>query len=425
MRDILGLRKARSEAIEKMDAILAAAGENDLTEAEQKSFDDARAEVEALDGRIKRLEEVEALKAKHVVPAADPVKDSEVKHYAAPKAVKEKGTDFARIVRCLAAAKGNVRDAAYVAEQTFGPEGTDIAKALGAATGSAGGFLVPESYSSEIIELLRNRAIVRQAGAMVMPLVNGNLSVPKLTAGSTASYIGENTNISATQPTMGQIRMTARTLAALVPVSNQLIRYSSPQADSVVRDDLVAGMAVTEDAAFLRDQGIGAAPKGIRYWANSGNVFASAGTSAANIETDFKGAINKLESNNVRMIRPVWFLSPRTKNALWVLRDTNGNLVFPEIRDGNLWGYPVFVSNNIPTNLSGTNSEIYLVDMADAVIAEDQSIIIDVSDTAAYHDGSNVIAAFSQDQTVVRAIMRHDFAMRHDFSAAVVTGVAY
>jgi HK97 family phage major capsid protein len=423
MRDINVLRKARSESIEKMDAILTAAGENDLSEAEQKSFDDARAEVDALDLRIKRVEEVEALKAKSAVPAAAPV---EAKAYAAPRAPKEKGTDFARIVRCLAASKGNVRDAAYVAEQTFGPEGADIAKALGAATGSAGGFLVPENYSSEIIELLRNRAIVRQAGAMVMPLVNGNLSIPKLTAGSTASYIGENSNVSTSQPTMGQIRLTARTLAALVPVSNQLIRYSSPQADSVVRDDLVAGMAVTEDAAFLRDQGIGAAPKGIRYWANSGNVFASAGTSAANIETDFKGAINKLESNNVRMIRPVWFLSPRTKNALWTLRDASGNLIFPEIRDGNLWGYPVFVSNSVPSNLgSGSDSEIYLVDMADAVIAEDQGIVIDVSDTAAYHDGSNVIAAFSQDQTVVRAIMRHDFAMRHDYSAAVVTGVGY
>jgi HK97 family phage major capsid protein len=424
MSDILVLRKKRGEVVDRMEGILAVAGDVDLSADEQKSFDDAKAEVEALDARIKRSEEFEAMKAKNLVPAIE--EKATVVIHAEAKAPKAKGTDFARIVRCLAASKGNVRDAAYVAEQTFGTDGADIAKALGAATGSAGGFLVPESYSSEIIELLRNQAIVRRAGAMTMPLVNGNLSVPKLTAGSTASYIGENTNISSSQPTMGQIRMTARTLAALVPISNQLIRFSSPQADSVVRDDLVSGLAVTEDAAFLRDQGLSAAPKGIRYWANSGNVFASAGTTAANIETDFKGAINKLESNNVRMIRPVWFMSPRTKNALWVLRDVSGALIFPELRDGNLWGYPVLVSNNIPTNLgSGSDSEIYFVDMADAVIAEDQSIVIDVSDTAAYHDGSNVIAAFSQDQTVIRAIMRHDFAMRHDYSAAIVTGVGY
>jgi HK97 family phage major capsid protein len=424
MRDILGLRKARGELVDKMEGILAAAGDVDLSPDEQKAFDDAKGEIDVLDGRIKRLEDFEAMKVKNLVPAIE--EKSTVVVHAEVKAPKAKGTDFARIVRCLAASKGNVRDAAHIAETMFGSDDAGIAKAMGAATGSAGGFLVPESYSSEIIELLRNQAIVRRAGAMTMPLINGNLSVPKLTAGSTASYIGENSNISSSQPSMGQIRMTARTLAALVPISNQLIRFSSPQADSVVRDDLVSGLAVTEDAAFLRDQGLGAAPKGIRYWANSANVFATAGTSAANVETDLKGAINKLESNNVRMIRPVWFLSPRTKNALWVLRDANGNLVFPEIRDGNLWGYPVFVSNNVPTNLGGgAESEIYLVDMADAVIAEDQSIVIDVSDTAAYHDGSNVIAAFSQDQTVVRAIMRHDFAMRHDYSAAVVTGVAY
>jgi HK97 family phage major capsid protein len=423
MRDILGLRRARGELVDKMEALIAAAGDADLSVEDKAAFDAAKAEVEALDLRIKRVEELEAMKAKNLTPA---IEEKTIVVHAEAKAPKAKGTDFARIVRCLAMAKGNTREAAHIAETMFGTDDSGIAKAMGAATGSAGGFIVPESYSSEMIELLRNRAIVRQAGAVSMPLINGNLSVPKLTAGTTASYIGENQNMTTGQPTLGQIRMTARTLAALVPISNQLIRYSSPQADGVVRDDLVSGMAVTEDAAFLRDQGLGAAPKGLRYWANTNNVFATAGTSAANIETDFKGAINKLESNNVRMIRPVWFLSPRTKNALWVLRDTNGNLVFPEIRDGNLWGYPVYVSNNIPTNLGGgTESEIYLVDMADAVIAEDQSIVIDVSDTAAYYDGSAVVAAFSQDQTVVRAIMRHDFALRHDYSCAVVTGVAY
>ena len=192
------------------------------------------------------------------------------------------------------------------------------------------------------------------------------------------------------------------------------------------RDDLIASMAVTEDLYFLRGSGGGNAPKGIRYWANSANVAGSAGTTSANMETDFKNLIQALEGNNVRMLKPVWIMSPRTKNALWVARDANGNLVFPEVRDGKLWSYPVFVTNQVPTNLgSGSDSELYFADMSDVVIAENEQIMIDGSDTAAYHDGSNVVAAFSQDQTVIRAIARHDLVVRHDYSVAVRTGVAY
>jgi hypothetical protein len=63
--------------------------------------------------------------------------------------------------------------------------------------------------------------------------------------------------------------------------------------------------------------------------------------------------------------------------------------------------------------------------MADAVIGDATSIIIDTSTEAAYHDGTQVVAAFSQDQTVVRAIVQHDFGMRHDASVAVLTQVTW
>jgi HK97 family phage major capsid protein len=48
--------------------------------------------------------------------------------------------------------------------------------------------------------------------------------VPKITGGSTAGYVGENANITKTQPTTGQITLTFKKLAALVPISNDLLR---------------------------------------------------------------------------------------------------------------------------------------------------------------------------------------------------------
>lgn len=433
--DVAGLRQKRAAKIDSMESILLKA-QNDnreMSEVEATAYDELKAEAEELGRQVTRAEEVTKLKAELLTapvaldaPANSQHANSNVQRRTVepqPKDPQDKGIGFARIVRCLVAAKGSPFVAAQIAERQFGDG--EVAKALAAGDASAGGFIVPTSYSNEIIELLRSRTVMRQAGALVMPM-SGSVDIPKLTAGTTATYIGENSNISKTEPQFGNLKATERKLAAIVPISNDLIRLSNPKADALVRDDLIASMAVTEDLYFLRGSGGGNAPKGIRYWANSANVAGSAGTTSANMETDFKNLIQALEGNNVRMLKPVWIMSPRTKNALWVARDANGNLVFPEVRDGKLWGYPVFVTNQVPTNLgSGSDSELYFADMSDVVIAENEQIMIDVSDTAAYHDGSNVVAAFSQDQTVIRAIARHDLVVRHDYSVAVRTGVAY
>jgi hypothetical protein len=47
------------------------------------------------------------------------------------------------------------------------------------------------------------------------------------------------------------------------------------------------------------------------------------------------------------------------------------------------------------------------------------------SDSAAYYDGSNVVAAYSQDQTVIRVLAEHDFVLRHDTAFAMVESVTW
>ena len=78
------------------------------------------------------------------------------------------------------------------------------------------------------------------------------------------------------------------------------------------------------------------------------------------------------------------------------------------------------------TGLGNDNeSEIYLVDFSQVLIGESQGLLVDSSQEAAYHDGSSVQAAFSLDQTVVRAIAEHDLGMRHDKGVTMLTGVTW
>jgi HK97 family phage major capsid protein len=432
------LQGSRAEKVSAMKAILTKSEEEnrDLLEAEATAFDELKAEVEALTKRIERLLEIDKLKSSNTQPTAhkstveDEFEDTGEKagriEMPAKKIVREKGEAAARMIRCMAASKGDPWRAAQIAEKKFND--LEIAKALAASDAASGGFLVPEQYSSEVIELLRPESVVRRANPMMATLANGSVTLPKITGGATAQFIGENQNAPKTQPSFGQLKLTARKLAALVPISNDLIRYGNPSADSIVRDDLIAAMAVREDAAFLRDSGISGTPVGMRYLAPTENVItANATVNLDNVTVDLGKLSLALKVANVRFRRPAVFMAPRSEQYLMDVRDGNGNYAFrAEMNNGTLRRIPYFVSNQIPTNLgSGDDSEIYLVDMADFVVADALNVVLDTSTEAAYMDGSEMKAAFSLDQTVIRAIHEVDCGARHDASIAVLSGVTW
>ena len=93
---------------------------------------------------------------------------------------------------------------------------------------------------------------------------------------------------------------------------------------------------------------------------------------------------------------------------------------------GTLWGIPYGSTTEIPTNLGGgTESEIMLCDFADILLGESNTLEVMASDVAAYYDGSNVQAAFSLDQTVLRLIAHHDIGVRHEESLSLMENVKW
>jgi HK97 family phage major capsid protein len=361
----------------------------------------------ALGGKFDKL--VEALTHQRT---ADPEKE-------------ERGLKAGRFMRAVCAGKGDPERAAKFAKLTWGDG--DVAKALEASDAAAGGVLVPPGWSSDLIELLRERAVVRRMRPTVIPMPGGSLQFPKLTGGATAGYVGESYNLPVTGQTFGQINLTWKKLACLIPISNDLLRFAAVAADGVVRDDAIAAMAIREDQAFLRSDGSAFAPKGLLYHTPSSNKFnANVTVNLANVTHDLADAILRLRQSNCRFLRPGWIMAPRSELYLMSVRDTNGNFAFrDEMLRGNLWGFPYASTNEVPINLSGTNSEVYLADFADVVLGEANTIMVSASDTAAYYDGSAVQAAFSLDQTVMRLIAHHDLNVRHEGSLCVIEAVTW
>jgi HK97 family phage major capsid protein len=334
----------------------------------------------------------------------------------------------ARFARAIAGSRKEMLPPPQWAQKYFGAD-DPVTKALAAGDASSGGFLIPPSFSSDFIEFLRPRSIIRTLNPIILPMQTGTITIPKLAGGASAAYIGENKAAVLTQQQFGDLTLSRKKLAALVPISNDLLRYASPAADVIVRDDMVSAMAQRQDKAFIRDDGTQYTPKGIRNWIPASNVLtANATESQQNTTNDMSNLVVALKGKNVRMIRPGWMMSVRSEQYLMSKQTATGQYVWrEEMLGGKLNGWPYGVTTQIPENLgAGHETEFYLVDFADFVIGESLQLLVDVSMEAAYEDGNgNVIAAFSRDQTVVRTIQEHDCGMRHDFSAAVLTGVTW
>lgn len=243
-----------------------------LTAEQLIQFADLEAQFNALTDRLARAETAERLAAATAVPlneSAQGITSPPAGRIEGPYSAKPvAGAKMAQMVRLLAAAQGNQHQAAQLAKS--GGYGGDIEMALSTVTPGAGGVLVPENFASEVIEALRPTSIMRSMGVTSLPLNNGNLTMPRITGNTVVTYIGTEQDIPLTGMTFGDTKLSAKKAAALVPVSNDLLRMSgvNQRVDQLVANDLTVSMGLSEDLHFIRSDGDnGLAPKGARYWA--------------------------------------------------------------------------------------------------------------------------------------------------------------
>lgn len=427
MSKVLELRRKRAEINAKIQAIAAIEQADGQLNAEQLAeFDQLSAEFKQLGDQLGRLEQAEQMAAATAAPVAAFSNKAPAAHVKQePK--QYLGAKVSRMVMSIAASKGDLPDAAKFARDEIGDN--DVAMAIETSAGS-GGALVPQNIHDEVIELLRARTVVRRLGAQTVPLPNGNMSLPRLASGATSGYVGEGTDVNGTESEIDDVKLNAKTMITLVPISNQLIGRAGFQVENLVLNDILGAMSVREDKAFLRDDGTSNTPKGFKKTAtDASRTLAWAGTAdLATIDAWLDQLILMLLQSDSLLIRPGWSLSPRSFIKLQGLRDGNGNKAYPEMAQSMLKGYPIVHSTTIPVNLgTGSNeSEIYFADWNDVIIGEMDNMTIDFSKEATYKDGSgNLVSAFARNQSLVRVVAEHDVGFRHVEGLALGTAVTW
>ena len=424
MPTIVDLQARRAEVQQRVAALAALekAG-TELTAEQLAAFEADTAEFDQLSAQITRMQAAERMQAAVAAPVDQPGGRATVP--ATPRTPVAVGSNLACMVMSIAHGGRDNQVAALYAEQMGFPE---VAAALNRSTPSAGGYIVPPGYVNEMIELNRAESVVRSMGVRSVTMPNGQLNMGRQNGAASASYIGESVNITKSEQTFDNLVLSAKKLTSLVPISNDLVRYSDPSALSIVMSDVSAVMGLREDLAFIRDAGTGDLVKGLRYAINAAAIFAANATvNLANITADLGKAINLIARANIKRRNMGWLFHPDVEQYLMDLRDGNGNLAFPEMARGLLRSLPYKTTTQIPVNLgAGSNeTEVYLVEFTECIIGDAATMVLDVSQEASYMDGGTLVSAFSRDETVVRAVSAHDFALRHDRAGSVITGVKW
>ncbi|WOQ12517.1 phage major capsid protein [Aeromonas media] len=427
MKTIETLRRERGEIVAQITAMADIEKQGGALSAEQLSeFTSLESKVAEISAQISRLETAERLAAQQAVPVQASTKGAPAVHVKA-ELKQYPGAGMARLAMAVAAGKGDMQLAEQFAAKEIGDAG--IAMVISTAAGS-GGALIPENLHSEVIELLRPRTIVRKLGARPLPLPNGNLSMPRLSGGATSGYVGEGIDAKATGGSTDDVKLSAKTMITLVPLSNQLIGFAGYNVEQLVLGDMIAAMSVREDKAFLRDDGSNNTPTGFKKVAtDAGRTVAWTGTAdLATIDAYLDSLMLMLMNSDSMMINPGWGMSPRSWMKLFGLRDGNGNKVYPEMAQGLLKGYPIAHTNTIPVNLgAGTNqTEIYFADWNDVVIGEQDNMTIDFSREATYVDAAGeLVSAFARNQSLIRLVCNHDVGFRHTEGMVLGTAVTW
>lgn len=430
-KKIGALLAKRAAAVQKLAPLLekmkVLVGGDAMTAEQAKEFDTIVAEVDPLDIEIKEIDvQVAAIQKAEALSAASAVPVGEQTLPAAPA---EKLHPLGSMVKAFYHAGGNSMLAAQWAEKNLG-ESHPVTKALNTSTAAAGGALVPEDFANQVIELLRPATVVRASGPIVIPMPRGTMRMGKQTGGVNGSYGAEGSAIPTQSQTVGNIVATFKKLTVKVPISNDWLRYAAPATDGLVQNDIVLGLARTEDLGFIRGDGTADWPKGLRNIATGGNLLSSVSSfTLITVDAELSAAILALETANVPMMNPGWIFHPRIKQFLLTLKNSNGFYVYRDemVNNKTLRGYPFRTTTQIPANLvDGTQTEIYFVDFSQALIFDALSLSLGMSQDATYlaEDGSTR-NAFERDETLIRAIAEHDFHMRHDEAVSVITAVKW
>lgn len=437
-------------------------------ESERETFTTLTDEIKALSDEIADLRILE----KENIVAAKPVGAASFKDGSESRDVRvvvkhdeklEPGIEFTRFAMCVAASKGNVRDALTLHELHYPKQvrgiavlkaaarsGASLERYLGdgmealtknaiaagttAETTWAAPLLDYNVFTGDFIDYLRPRTIIGQFGQNGVPALNRipfNVHIKGATTGGTGYWVGQGKPKPVTKFDFNDAYHPFHKVANITVLTEELIRFSNPSAERLVRDLQAGSLIARIDTTFI-DPTL-AASAGVSPASITNGVSAStaSGTDGDAVRADLAALWSAAIAANLPLTDAVYITTPSVALNLSLMMNALGQAEFPAmtVSGGTLRGVPVIVSNHVPagTLVLVFASEIYLSDDGAVTIDASREASIQMLDnpTNASSDGTatTMVSMFQTNSVALRAERFITWSKRRSTAVALVEDI--
>lgn len=456
---ITAFEQKRAALVAANEEIMAKAAEDGSTldTEQQEAFDGNQADVKSIDDHLKRLRDMEKAAGESAKPVdgTSEKKGSESRVPAQIKAPKPApGIQFARYARCVILGKKMGVSPIDLAKQEYGERDPHVVEMVSkslslqmkgnvtaintttdaALIGNEGGF-------ADYVTFLRNQTIVGKFGSGGIPsLRRVPFYFPVVTqaTGASASWVGEGKGKPMSKPSWTRTELTPLTVAALTASTIQALRFSSPSAETALRDDLTAAVVEAIDSAFI-DPANGGSP-GVKPASISNSISgtaASVGSDADSIRADARAAMSVFVAAKNPLTSGVWVMSGLNALGLSTMVNALGQAEFGgvTVNGGTFMGLPVIVSEAAGTTIT-------LMNAGDIWLADDGGVNVDISTEASLQmvDSDSitqdsigvsdpvettVVSMFQTNSVAIRVETFINWARRRSTGVATITGAEW
>lgn len=441
--------KATREATEKRQNAIAQKAMDEgrgLNDAERAEDDTIEAEIKELDDNIERFTRMESRAKASAAPvdkeiaakAGAPAGASASGLRVEAKEVQAKdGLAVAQLAKAIARAQGNYSGALEIVKSQSGSVDKRVENVLKAAVAAGStsnttwvGNLVGDETSvyADFLEYLRPRTLIGNIpGLRRIPF---RVPLVGQTSGGAGYWVGEGQAKPLTKFDFSRTTLEPLKVANIAVLTEEAIRDSSPAADVIVRDQLVAALRERLDLDFInpaKSASAGVSPASILNGVTP--VTGSGGTEAADVRCDIQALYASFIAANNAPTAGVFIMNSTTALALSLMVNPLGQPEFGGIsmNGGNFFGLPVVVSDYVPSGV------VALVNASDIYIADDGGFSVDLSREASLQmddspdnptSATTVLVSLWQRNLVgFRAERAINWARRRDSAVAYLTGV--
>jgi len=444
---ITALEASRQAKSARREEIQAKASEEGRTkdEAEQVEFDDLGNSIRTIDRELVDLNELEKANRAAAVPADG----SDQKAAAAARAgvrVETKrnlkpGIMLARFAIAKAISFKEMVPASEIARQRWPdhPElETELKAAVAAGSSTTLATLVqPTVMASEMIEYLWHRTIVgRIAGLRKVPF---NIKVPRQTSVASVSWVGEAAPKPLSAFALDTVSLGYYKIAGIVALTDEIVKFSSPSAEEMVRDELANAIIMLMDHDFIDPEKAAVAGVSPASITNGVTPTAATGTAYSNFAADLNTTLALFDAARIDTSNLAIVMSTRIARSLGMMLNSLGQPLFPNVSStgGTVQGYQVVVSGNVDAtgDVAANGDNIIFLKPDEIFLADDGNVSIDISREASVQmDGAPdnpalattiTISAFQHNLALVRAERYCNWLKRRAQAVQYISGAKY